>query len=526
METAERLEPPVLLTSLPGGKLPTRYAELMALFSPEERSMLAQFKRFCELYEGDKYFRAGVKRGHLEPEQQKFLRKVGVTFSLDEVATLWEDSEAGRELTAAICGSIPFSDLSAETRAVVDRSPVLQPFARFNAIKALMCGASGRVAHNLPTLSPEYNAWRLRRIAATKSELGSYGRNIDHPVLAIELCVGCSVGCYFCAFDAPRLSRVFDYEVPENRELFRGVAGSLSRLLGNAAGHGLLYWSTEPHDNPHYIDFMKDYKEVTGVAVCTSTARWNEDWIRNLIKFYRAEAEPWPRISVLSRKIMHRLFEQFTPDEFRDVWLLPQQKDGEEARKKVPGGRAKMMKILVESKDQRDYAENEVPDEEVLQGSIACVSGILVNMIERTIQLISPCYTTEKYRYGYRVFSKASFETVEDFDREIRNIFTRKMLVAPYGTMPMRFRDDLEYRPKDNGFVVVSPNHVHRFEGSELLKHLGDLIANGDLDYRQLNKRLLVDHGLNPMEVSAAIKRLFDRGFLDEVDVENPSSVH
>jgi hypothetical protein len=223
---------------------------------------------------------------------------------------------------------------------------------------------------------------------------------------------------------------------------------------------------------------------------------------------------------------MHRLFEQFTPDEFRDVWLLPQQKDGEDLRKKVPGGREKMMKILLTSKDQRDYHEDETPEEEVLQGSIACVSGFLVNLIEKKIQLNSPCYTSEKYRYGYRVFAEATFETAEDLDHAIRDIMARKMLLRPYRTMPVRFRDDLDYRPKEAGFVLVSPFKVHRFEGNETLGPVGRLIAGGDLNHEQVIQRLVREEGINPMMASATIKGLFDRGFLDEVDVDKPPSVH
>ena len=47
-----------------------------------------------------------------------------------------------------------------------------------------------------------------------------YGENIDHPMFAIELGVGCTVGCSFCAFDAKKLEVNYDYNIPENRDLF------------------------------------------------------------------------------------------------------------------------------------------------------------------------------------------------------------------------------------------------------------------------------------------------------------------
>jgi hypothetical protein len=63
--------------------------------------------------------------------------------------------------------------------------------------------------------------------------------------------------------------------------------------------------------------------------------------------------------------------------------------------------------------------------------------------VERTLKLISPCYTTQQYRYGYRVFAQATFEDTEDFDRVLRAMLARKLVSAPYRDMPMAFRDDL-----------------------------------------------------------------------------------
>ena len=107
--------------------------------------------------------------------------------------------------------------------------------------------------------------------------------------------------------------------------------------------------------------------------------------------------------------MMYRLYRQFTPDEFRDVGMLMQQKDSEEHRVKVPGGREKMLARLDGYGDLRDKDADDEGDTFVPQGSIACVSGFLINLVERTLKLISPCYTTREYPYGYRVFAEASF---------------------------------------------------------------------------------------------------------------------
>ena len=127
----------------------------------------------------------------------------------------------------------------------------------------------------------------------------------------------------------------------------------------------------------------------------TATARAGESWVRDLIEFYSKGPVPWPRISVLSRGMMRRLHRAFTPMEMRDATLLMQQKDAGVLRAKVPGGRERMLKQLVEADDLRKVDFENLPEGfEPPQGSIACISGFLVNMVNRTVKLISPCYTT------------------------------------------------------------------------------------------------------------------------------------
>lgn len=505
-------------------QIPLGFAELYSMFTPEEITIIAQVKRFFECVQGDEKFRHSVDTGHFTPEQVEHLQNIGITFPLEDVAVLWEGSETSEATMSALFSAVGPEEHSGDLLGELKRFPILHLWGRFCFLKGQMHRHHSRIDQKIYAKDPRYLAWRRRRIAAVKSELGSYGHNIDHPTLAIELAVGCSVGCYFCAFDAPKLEKVFDYTVPENLELFRGIARSLVDVLGpRGAGHALLYWSSEPHDNPHYIDFMKTYEEITGVPVCTATARFGEEWIRDLIAYYRRGPHPWPRISVLSSKVMHKLHKQFTPDEFRDVTLLMQQRDGEVYRAKVPGGRPKMLQRLETAEDLRALEAGQEDETSVLQGSIACVSGLLINTIEKTVKLTSPCYTNaEKYPYGYRTFAQASFETVDDFDRVLHDMVARKMVLAPYPSMPMRFRDDLRYQPKEGGFDLVSPNQRHQFKQHEIWSPLGELIARGDLTYENVCNLLIDEYRCDPMIGMAMMKNLFDGGFLDELEVDCP----
>jgi hypothetical protein len=273
----------------------------------------------------------------------------------------------------------------------------------------------------------------------------------------------------------------------------------------------LPYYGTEPHDNPNYLDFLKDYKKITGYATCTSTAfPLDAEWLRSLIAFYREENQPWPRLSVLSKDMMYKIHETYTPDELRDVELLMQMR--EHAREKVTGGR-----ILAEHKGMREREAGSYMDGIVPQGSIACVSGFLINMVNRDIRLVSPCYTSERWEYGYRIYDRAKFTDERDFPDVVRELIGRNMPTRPPSDAKARFRDDLAYKPTEDGFDLISPNQIHHFTGRDTHGALGALIARGDLTYAQLDDELSEARGVNPLLAGMALNHLFDGGFMDEL---------
>lgn len=503
-----------------GAPRPPRYNEVHSIFTPAEMAIFPQVKRMYECLDGDKELRDNVIAGKVTPEQRALLKEIGITFEIEEVSALWEHSEQREQFEQAL--SAPESDAAERALKLLEQYPILHLWARYRMRRAELYSQQRSLLTSKASGSAAYTAWRMRRIAATKSELGFYGYDIDHPSVAIEMQVGCTVGCYFCAFDAPKLQKVFDYNLPENRTLFQGIATSLHQHLGWSCGHALLYWSTEPADNPHYVEWMKEYRAVTGSSVCTATARADEQWVGKLIAHYRPMRQPWPRISVLTRSIMYKIMKRFTPEEAQDMVLLMQQKDGEESRAKVPGGRDKMLARLAQYDDLRELDVDSKPDDLfVPQGTIACVSGFLINIIEKTIRLISPCYTTEQYRYGYRVFDEVSFTDAADFHRKLENMIVRKCVLEPYGAMPMRFRDDLRYRPKPDGFRITSKNLVHECRGDEIYAPLGEMLHQGTMTYDEVVDDLL-ERGFNPMMATAAIKGMFDRGFLCELEASAP----
>jgi hypothetical protein len=211
--------------------------------------------------------------------------------------------------------------------------------------------------------------------------------------------------------------------------------------------------------------------------------------------------------------MLFRIHDLYTPDELRDVELLMQMKDC--PREKVPGGR-----ILEEHQGMRNRKTGAYLDEIVPQGSIACVSGFLINMVRRDIQVVSPCYTCERWPYGYRVYDRAEFKDADDFPNVVRTLIERNMPLYPPAEAKARFRDDLLYKPADAGFDLISPNQIDHFTDEKAQGPVGALIARGNLSYSQLNEELSLVYRVNPLLAGIAINQLFEGGFLDELYAE------
>lgn len=492
------------------------YQRLLRAFSAEEMSLIVQLKRFFEWTQGDPVFEKQVSSGNLLPATVERLQRIGVTFNLDEVAILWKFPEAAQRFILN-CQARREEVLPDDVTQKIAEYPLFTLWGRYLATKnRLFRGYMSDVvtqAIRIPA-NPKFDAWRQRRIAATRSELGFFGHTIDHPILAFELGDGCSVGCWFCAFAARKLTQNFDYN--EHRDFFRQVAYVCVDLFGRyESSLALLYYGTEPHDNPHYLDFVKDYTEITGFPVCTSTAVPTDPaWMRELIAFYRQSNSPWPRLSVLSKAMLLKIHDLYSPEELRDVELLMQNTRG--PRKKVTAGR-----ILKEEAGMRERESGHYLDEIVPQGSISCVSGFLINMVKRSIQIVSPCYTSQKWPYSYRVFDEAAFTDAEDFRRAMEALIDRNMPESLPKDMQLQFRDDLVYRPTEQGFDLVSPNQIHHFRNPALHGPLGQLIAEGAHCYTALYDAMTAQYGCNPMTVLAVLKNLFDNGFLNEVNAHS-----
>ncbi|MDY0094908.1 MAG: radical SAM family RiPP maturation amino acid epimerase [Candidatus Vecturithrix sp.] len=488
---------------------PQNYAEVLECFSAQELRHIAQLKRFFEWTQADAAFCQSVDVGDFSPVVRERLARIGIAFDLEQLAILWRSPQIVSQYVEAARGG-RVCDLPQDILNEVASYPLFALWMRFISLKQRLEGTLRRQILPVPK-QPGFDAWRTRRIASARSELGFYGYTINHPILSFELSDGCSVGCWFCAFAARKLTANLDYA--KEKDFFQRVVRSCVTLFGKEqAAKAMLYCGTEPHDNPGYLDFVKDYAAITGSPPFTSTAVAHDAaWLRQLIALYRQGPDAALRVSILSKAMLLKIHELYTPDELRDVELLMQMKD--HARSKVASGRILKAEEGLRGRPEGRYLNGGA----VPQGSIECMSGFLINLVNRTIQVISPCYSSSRWPYGYRIFDQVSFRDADDFPQMIERLIARNMPENPQADMPMRFRDDLAYRPAPDGFDLLSPNQVHHFCGKALYKIVGEFIAGQTLTYKELCEHLMETHGMNIVAVVAMLKNLFDSGLLDEV---------
>ena len=357
-----------------------------------------------------------------------------------------------------------------------------------------------RIREQCAPREKRWRNWRARQLARTDSELGiNMSKQIIHAPFAIELCNGCSVGCSFCGISAPRLSDIFSY-TEQNRTLWKETLQALKQIAGPASENGFCYWATDPLDNPDYEKFLLDFSEVMGSFPQTTTALplKNPSRTRALLKMTEGQIN---RFSILSLKMLDRVHQEFSARELLNTELLLL--NPESWLIKANAGRFRDQSLKNPSGPS----------------TIACVSGFLINMVDRKVKLITPCPANDQWPLGYMVLDESRFEDGKDISHILEHMISKHMREGLCEEDRVAIRSDLNYRHIDGGFALSSRFHQKNCRNASMetyLKQLGDALQKGTRLAGELALVLFYSHGIPHETTMALLNRLFQDGCLQE----------
>lgn len=471
----------------------------------EEISRFAEVKRFLERFQGDAAFRE-----RLPKDPAACAREHGFRLDPDELRCLW-DVDLKLALLRGERPGFELPPLAAGYRAWINER------LRWR----------DKVREACAPRDPRWRTWRERQMNRACNEMGdAWSRTIIFDTAAIELSKGCSVGCWFCGVAAPRLQDHLRATL-ENRRLFRGVMEVLVDLVGvEAASAHFLYWASDPLDNPDYEQFCEDFRDVVGVfpLMTSALALRDVERTRRVLRRLLEDDSGVHRFSVLTLRQLDRIHQEFTPEELARVELVLL--NPESIVVKANSGRFRQKAEANPAVIEREVAKMPI-DRELLDewegyagpGSIACVTGVLINLVERTIKLITPCKANDRWPLGYVVFDEGRFGDPADLRRRVEAMIEAHMPACLPAAGTVRFRDDLSLELTDDGFSVFTPYGGARFGGngrSAYFKDLGALIAEGTHSGSAIADRLLERHAVFHGDTFRNLDWLFGRGLLRE----------
>ncbi len=439
---------------------------------------VAIVKRFVERWVADARFRK------IMPENPRFVTsQYGLDVDPEAVRPIWDPG---------------MKNLLQDGEERLHGFPLLKEYEKHLQLMSLQACAT--LADE--STNPRYRAWRKRQVARTACQF-DHVRHDDllHITFAFELTKGCSVGCWFCSENAPPLDGIFGF-TPENAKLWREILIVARNVLGPAASTGICYWGTEPFDNPDHEAFCEEFYDVMGVFPRTTTAipLADPERTRSLLRASQEKGCTYNRFSLHSIRDLERVHREFTPEELLHVGVTYR---GEGSYAVITGtGRAGR------DGDRAGIRFNS-------KGTNACVSGLLVNMVDKKISLITPCIPSSPWPRGYWIFQTLSFSNADEFLKNLRGMIDRHMPISIPDHWILKFRPDLKFRKLKDGFQVSSKLMKRTYGDQPYVRELGNIINKGTKKVSDAIS-VVTYYAVPPSLTRKALNLMFEEGILDE----------
>jgi len=462
------------------------------IYSPEKQDVLrklAHIKRFLERFTGDKDFRDDILSGKVEIAHAASL--IGCDVSIVDFSTLrpFFDPEYANQRKTELLKNWPAAHLWNEY------------IEALTGLRNEMTSANDTGGYNIA-----FDSWRIRQVNRASADLGVACNGIVHPVIAFELSSGCSVGCWFCGVSAERFKGHFSL-ANGGAEEWRNTLKEVTSVLGGAVRSGFLYWATDPLDNPDYLGILDIFYEKIKVYPQTTTAipLRNLDLTRGVVdRWSKGKAYP-NRFSILNKKTLLGVHEQFTPEELLSVELVLQN-TGNSSNVKTNAGKAIPIKAI-------DSPNGTAKKGFVIaNGTIACVTGFLINIVEKTVRLVSPCMPTSDIPDGYIVFASSKYNEVSELGAVLRKMIAENMSIGLNPDALIQFNQNIKYTLDKEGHGKIEGSGT-KIE-APMVDLIGKYLTKGPVSARELLKLAVVD-GKSPFAVIDAIEKTRWAGFID-----------
>ncbi len=255
-------------------------------------------------------------------------------------------------------------------------------------------------------------------------------KHTNYIPFAFELGQGCSAQCFFCSLSAGALKGNY-IASKNNLYYFSEILAMSQKIAGSFAKQSILYWATDPLDNPDYEQFCNTFENIHNKLPYTATAlsSVNINRTRDLLDRYLLQVPL--RLSFKSLSDYKNICKSFSPEELLFVDIAPQNK--ESIRPTVLAGRYR--KAILKSRKIRLKEEYKRKILHQLSGTHkkeefnyqtgetnSCLLGYLVNMTTKSISLLHPCYSSGEYPNGYKTVNSVQFTNSDDFYNKCINM--------------------------------------------------------------------------------------------------------
>ncbi|MDO4188736.1 MAG: radical SAM family RiPP maturation amino acid epimerase [Lachnospiraceae bacterium] len=348
--------------------------------------------------------------------------------------------------------------------------------------------------------------WRKRQINRCNGAIGGTNLSLIHSLFCFELARGCSVGCDFCGLGAKNLTEVYKY-TDENVKIFRDVMTVVRDRFGEAGSTGMLYYATEPLDNPDYEKFEHEYYDIFGVIpqITTAAATRNIERTKNLIDELNKGAKTIHRFSLTSEEMAIKVFENFSPLELLKVELIPQYVE-------APGFQG-----FTSSGHAYDGKKSDA-------GTISAIDGFCVNFCEKSVYLFTPVRSDEANPNGIHIFEKVFFSDGQDFKEKLNYLIDKYMINELGNEDILKLYDYFETEKSDENCYLVSRHGGEKLDLNKPMNGISEgmlekviaIILMKSYNKIDIAKIMYEEHGVMPEVTLYIINQLWKNGYIVE----------